>query len=1296
MIIKDITGPQTASQKLYLQPTDVNAAPVFSGLDNAPTFIQNGSAIVLDPNALLSDPELDLFGASGNWNGAILTLQRDGGANANDVFGFTGSGSTGVNVSGGNLRIGTTDVGTLTNTGGTLAITFNTAATAARVDTVLQAITYRNTDANPGAAVTINYPIDDQNPNAGGSGTAGSGQDQGTGGKLTGTGSITIGINRQVIAEPDSNNINEASSAGDPTTVTGDITPGATNSNDNGGTQDRDPDAGQTIAVQGVVAGGTENAKGTGTNSIASANVGTTVTGTYGSIVINANGTYTYTLDNSNATVNALKPGETLKDSFSYVINDGAGPTQTTAWSVLTITINGQNDPPVATDNVNSVTEDTGTPATGNVRSDGTLDNDPDTLFVDLKLTQIVGNTTETITDGSTSTSGGSVVQGKYGTLTIGADGSYSYALDDSNPAVNALNNGQTLTDEVFTYTLSDGSKTDTATLTITINGHTDGAPNIVANDGNGAGATGQATVFEKGLTSVGDTTETTAGTITVQAPDGIAFVTIGSTTFTVAQLDALSVGSPSGVIDTGEGELRITSISNKVGPASAPTSAEVSYTYTLKARQDHGTAPGTEVSDSIAISVTDRSATPQSANGTLSVQIIDDTPTAVEDVNSITKGAATVTGNAFTNDTIGADGAALAGPVTAITGGGVGSAVTGSYGSITLNADGSYSYALDNTNASVQALQNGQTLTDTFTYTITDKDGDTSTATVTITINGYTPPPPNQVPVAVDDSFTLDEDTPHTGTLIGNDTPSGDGGNVWSKTTDPLHGTVVVNPGGTFTYTPNPDYNGPDSFTYTITDANGDKSTATVTLTVRPVNDVPVAVNDSTTTPKDKPVSGNLAGNDTPSPDGGNVWSKTTDPSHGTVVVNPDGTYTYTPNTGFTGTDTFTYTVTDKDGDKSTATVTIKVGDNGVPVAVNDSTTTPKDKPVSGNLAGNDTPSPDGGNVWSKTTDPSHGTVVVNPDGTYTYTPNEGFTGTDSFTYTITDKDGDKSTATVTVTVGGGVTPPVTPPVNPPVDPTNPPVLPPVIGGPDGPGTPGGPDLPPVIAPVPPVLPSDTLTIDQPVPAGKSPALTLNSPVILDAGPYFANERFDDVRRMVLPFHPIVYVNREVASSQAQRAQDDPRGFSDPSAAVPGERPPVSLGAGLGQDPNLFVSHAIRDSQSVASFLRSTVEGRYSRLGLGSDGYLASPGLFSQPATEISELLKEQRKKLKKAAGEASVAVAENGQGDAPATQPQIARAAGQPDRAAARASGGVAAPSFNEQLRSGAARLPMAARKV
>src|SRR5690606_26912025 len=112
--------------------------------------------------------------------------------------------------------------------------------------------------------------------------------------------------------------------------------------------------------------------------------------------------------------------------------------------------------------------------------------------------------TPQTITAG-TNSGNGTVVTGQYGTLTIGADGSYSYVLDNSNPAVNALNNGETL-DEVFTYTLRDpDNATDMAQLTITIDGRTDGSPTIVPVDGN-AGAAGEATVYEKGLTSPGDT----------------------------------------------------------------------------------------------------------------------------------------------------------------------------------------------------------------------------------------------------------------------------------------------------------------------------------------------------------------------------------------------------------------------------------------------------------------------------------------------------------------------------------------------------------------------------------------------------------------------------------------------------------------------------------------------------------------------------------------------------------------------------------------------------------------------
>ena len=134
----------------------------------------------------------------------------------------------------------------------------------------------------------------------------------------------------------------------------------------------------------------------------------------------------------------------------------------------------------------------------------------------------------------------------------------------------------------------------------------------------------------------------------------------------------------------------------------------------------------------------------------------------------------------------------------------------------------------------------------------------------------------------------------------------------------------------------------------------------------------MPVARSDSFTTPSGTAVSDTLKGNDSLG-DGStsqHSWSKTTDPGNGTVVVNSDGTFTYTPNTGFSGTDSFTYTIRDADGDTSTSTVAVRV--NGVPLAVSDSVTTPPNTPISGSVTGNDTPSPDGGNVRSE--EPSAG----------------------------------------------------------------------------------------------------------------------------------------------------------------------------------------------------------------------------------------------------------------------------------------------------------------------------------
>jgi gliding motility-associated-like protein len=240
----------------------------------------------------------------------------------------------------------------------------------------------------------------------------------------------------------------------------------------------------------------------------------------------------------------------------------------------------------------------------------------------------------------------------------------------------------------------------------------------------------------------------------------------------------------------------------------------------------------------------------------------------------------------------------------------------------------------------------------------------------------------------------------------------------TFSKTTDPIHGTVVVNSDGSYMYTPNSNYNGSDSFTVTVSDGNGGTNTVTVNVTVTPVNDAPVATATPIVTAEDTPVNGAVTATDV---DGDVLtFSKTTDPTHGTVVVNSDGSYTYTPSANYNGIDSFTVTVSDGNGGTNTVTVNVTVTlINHKPVAVDDATeSTNEDTVLNGNVSANDSPSRDGGNTWALATNPIHGTATVNVDGTYTYIPNVNYAGNDSFTYVISDKDGDISTATVTISV--------------------------------------------------------------------------------------------------------------------------------------------------------------------------------------------------------------------------------------------------------------------------------------
>lgn len=338
------------------------------------------------------------------------------------------------------------------------------------------------------------------------------------------------------------------------------------------------------------------------------------------------------------------------------------------------------------------------------------------------------------------------------------------------------------------------------------------------------------------------------------------------------------------------------------------------------------------------------------------------------------------------------------------------------SNGKLTQNADGSFTYTPNRE-------FNG---TDSYTYEICDAKGLCDTATVTITVT-----PVNDPPVAGDDPVTTKEDTPVIIKVLGNDIdPDGDPLTT-SPVEGPTNGTLVQNADGTFTYTPNENFNGTDSFTYEACDPSGSCDTATVNITVSPVNDPPVAADDTYSTAEDTPLTVIAPGilHDDYDPDGDALKLKVlTSPGNGTLAQNADGSFTYTPNTNFHGEDTYTYQVCDPAGLCSNpATVTISViSVNDPPIADNDTATVNEDSSVTINVLGNDS-DPDGDTLTMSLKDePNHGTLVKNPDGTFTYKPNENFNGTDSFTYSVCDSGGLCNDATVTITVNPVNDPPV------------------------------------------------------------------------------------------------------------------------------------------------------------------------------------------------------------------------------------------------------------------------------
>jgi hypothetical protein len=268
-----------------------------------------------------------------------------------------------------------------------------------------------------------------------------------------------------------------------------------------------------------------------------------------------------------------------------------------------------------------------------------------------------------------------------------------------------------------------------------------------------------------------------------------------------------------------------------------------------------------------------------------------------------------------------------------------------------------------------------------------------------------------NQAPVAVEQSVATNEDTPLAVTLTGED----EDGTITDFTIEggPAHGSLS----GTapdLTYTPDADYYGSDSFTFTVTD-NDDATSgvATVSVTVNPVNDLPAAIAHSITTYRNAASGITLSGSDGDGTIG--TYTIESGPGHGSLSgTTPD--LTYMPDVGYVGSDGFTFTVTDNEGAvSSAATVSITVV-NHAPVATEQSLVTDEDLALAVALSGSDGDGTIG--AYAIESGPGHGSLSGTSPG-LTYTPDADYFGSDSFTFTVTDNDGaTSSAATVLIAV--------------------------------------------------------------------------------------------------------------------------------------------------------------------------------------------------------------------------------------------------------------------------------------
>jgi VCBS repeat-containing protein len=730
------------------------------------------------------------------------------------------------------------------------------------------------------------------------------------------------------------------------------------------------------------------------------------------SFTLNADGSFIYVHDGS----------ETTSDSFTYKANDGALDSNVASAS---ITISPVNDAPVANGDSGSVNEG-GTLAGASVLGNDT-DAENDTL-------------TAVLVSGPANAS----------SFTLNANGTYSYVHDGSETSADS-----------FSYKANDGAAdSNVATVSINVQAVNDApvatgdsgtvaeggtltvvAPGVLGNDTDaenealsavlvsGPSHAASFTLNASGsFTYQHDGSETTSDSFTYKANDGSAdsnVVTVSLTvipvndapvatadTYALDEAGTLTVGAP-GVLgndtDAENETLAAVVVSGPTHASSFTLNADGSFTYVHD---------GSETSsDSFTYKANDGAADSSAVTVSISINPVNDAPVAQNDAYAVNEGG-TLTVPApgvLGNDTD------VDGNTTAVLVSGPANAT-----SFALNADGSFTY-----------VHNGsETASDSFTYKANDGAADSNIVTVTITINAV-----NDAPVAAGDSYGTSEggtlNIPAPG-VLGNDTDAENQSLAAVLVSGPANAaSFAFNADGSFSYVHNGGETTSDSFTYKANDGTSDSNTVTVTISITPVNDPPVANADSysVTFGGSLTVSApGVLGNDADPENDGLTASLVSGPSAGNLTLNADGSFSYTHTGSSLGTDSFTYVANDGAGNSNVATVTINII-NQPPVASNDSFSGVGNTQlrvgtggaahpalvVSGSVLANDAdvdggPSPLSVSAFDATT-AAGGSVSMSPNGTFNYLPPTGFVGSDSFTYTITDgQSTDQGTVAVQV----------------------------------------------------------------------------------------------------------------------------------------------------------------------------------------------------------------------------------------------------------------------------------------